>query len=135
MFGNRFNPVSAYADVGLSAKVNSASPHQLILLLFEGAESAITVAKLHIEQGDVSQKGKLISQAIDIISNGLKASLNLEAGGKLAEQLGALYDYMVRRLLVANLENNVAALDEVSTLLAEIHSAWAEIGTRTGDGA
>lgn len=133
MFGNRFNPVNAYAEVGLSAKINSASPHELILLLFEGAESAITVAKLHIEQGDVSQKGKLISQAIDIISNGLKASLNLEAGGKLAEQLAALYDYMVRRLLAANLENNVVALDEVGRLLGEIHSAWVEIGTKVSD--
>jgi flagellar protein FliS len=127
MFGNNFNPIAAYAQGGLEAKVRSASPHQLIILLFEGASSAITVAKLHMERGEIAQKGKLISQAIDIITNGLKASLNLEAGGKLAEQLAALYDYMARRLLSANLENNPAALDEVSTLLAEIHSAWIEI--------
>lgn len=127
MFGNNFNPIAAYAQGGLEAKVHSATPHQLIILLFEGASSAITVAKLHMERGEVAQKGKLISQAIDIITNGLKASLNLEAGGKLAEQLAALYDYMARRLLSANLENNPAVLDEVSTLLAEIHSAWIEI--------
>jgi len=127
MFGRNLNPVAAYADVGVAAKIKSATPHQLILLLFEGASSAISVAKLHIERGEIAQKGKLISQAIDIISNGLKASLNIEAGGKLAEQLAALYDYMARRLLSANLENNIAALDEVSTLLDEIHSAWIEI--------
>lgn len=134
MFGKSFNPVNAYAEVGLSAKVNSASPHELILLLFEGAASAITVAKLHIEQGEIAKKGRLISQAIDIISNGLKASLNLEAGGQLAEQLAALYDYMVRRLLTANLENSTVALEEVHRLLSEIHSAWVEIGPKAGDG-
>lgn len=127
MFGNNFNPIAAYAQGGLEAQVQSATPHQLILLLFEGASTAITVARLHMEQGDVAQKGKLISQAIDIITNGLKASLNLDAGGKLAGQLAALYDYMARRLLSANLENNLAALDEVSKLLGEIHSAWIEI--------
>lgn len=130
MFGRNLNPVASYAQVGLEAKVNSATPHQLILLLFEGASTAITVAKLHIERGEVAQKGKLISQAIDIIVNGLKASLNQEAGGKLAEQLAALYDYMARRLLSANLENNLAALDEVSRLLNEIHTAWIEIGPK-----
>ena len=133
MFGNTLTPANAYAQVSLETKVKSATPHQLILLLFEGAATAITVARLHIEAGDVAQKGKLISQAIDIISNGLKASLNLEAGGKLAEQLSALYDYMARRLLSANLENNVAALDEVSALLGEIHSAWIEITPSTSD--
>lgn len=130
MFGTNHNPLAAYAQAGIAAKVQAASPHQLIVLLFEGAESAISVAKLHMENGETASKGKLISQAIDIISNGLKASLNVEAGGKLAEQLSALYDYMVRRLLAANLENNPAALDEVSGLLGEIHSAWAEIGAK-----
>lgn len=130
MFGTNHNPLKAYAQAGIAAKVQAASPHQLIILLFEGAESAISVAKLHMENGETASKGKLISQAIDIISNGLKASLNVEVGGKLAEQLSALYDYMVRRLLAANLENNPAALDEVSRLLGEIHSAWAEIGTK-----
>jgi flagellar protein FliS len=129
MFGKNQNPLAAYAQAGIAAKVQAASPHQLIILLFEGAESAISVAKLHMESGETAQKGKLISQAIDIIANGLKASLDIDAGGKLAEQLSALYDYMVRRLLSANLENNSAALDEVLRLLGEIHSAWTEIGT------
>lgn len=133
MFGNNLSPINAYAKVSLDAKVGAASPHQLILLLFEGAASAISVAKLHIERGEIELKGKFISQAIDIISNGLNASLDLEVGGKLAEQLSALYDYMARRLLAANLGNNTAALDEVSYLLNEIHSAWIEIGPGQAD--
>ena len=128
MFGKSLNPLSAYAEAGIAAKVQAASPHQLILLLFDGAATAIGVARLHIEQNDVAQKGKHISQAIDIINNGLKVSLNTEAGGQLAEQLSALYDYMCRRLIAANIGNDAAALDEVARLLEEIHSAWREIG-------
>ena len=127
MFGKSLNPLSAYAEAGIAAKVQAASPHQLILLLFDGAATAIGVARLHIEQNDVAQKGKHISQAIDIINNGLKVSLNTEAGGQLAEQLSALYDYMCRRLIAANIGNDVVALDDVAHLLDEIHSAWKEI--------
>ncbi len=133
MFGKSLNPLSAYAEAGIAAKVQAASPHQLILLLFDGAATAIAVARLHIEQNDVAQKGKHISQAIDIISNGLRVSLDMEAGGQLAEQLSALYDYMCRRLIAANIGNDVVALDEVAHLLDEIHSAWKEIApTNTG---
>ena len=128
MFGKSLNPLSAYAEAGIAAKVQTASPHLLILLLFEGAASAISMARLHLEQNDLAQRGKYISQAIDIISNGLKVSLDMETGGKLAEQLAALYDYMCRRLIAANIGNDAAALDEVARLLEEIHSAWREIG-------
>ena len=128
MFGKSLNPLSAYAEAGIAAKVQTASPHLLVLLLFEGAASAISMARLHLAQNDVAQRGKHISQAIDIISNGLKVSLDMETGGKLAEQLAALYDYMCRRLIAANIGNDAAALDEVARLLEEIHSAWREIG-------
>ena len=128
MFGKSLNPLSAYAEAGIAAKVQTASPHLLVLLLFEGAASAISMARLHLAQNDVAQRGKHISQAIDIIGNGLKVSLDMDSGGKLAEQLAALYDYMCRRLIAANIGNDAAALDEVARLLEEIHSAWREIG-------
>ena len=133
MFGKSLNPLSAYAEAGIAAKVQTASPHLLVLLLFEGAASAISMARLHLAQNDVAQRGKHISQAIDIIGNGLKVSLDMDSGGKLAEQLAALYDYMCRRLIAANIGNDVVALDEVAHLLDEIHSAWKEIApTNTG---
>ena len=127
MFGKSLNPLSAYAEAGIAAKVQTASPHLLVLLLFEGAASAISMARLHLAQNDVAQRGKHISQAIDIIGNGLKVSLDLEQGGELAERLHALYDYMVLRLLRANLDNDLRALEEVAALLEEIHGAWREI--------
>lgn len=127
MFGSPRNPVAAYTSVGIETSVPTADPHKLILLLFEGAKIAISAARLQMAEGQIAEKGSSISKAIDIITNGLKASLDYEAGGDLSEKLGALYDYMAQRLLWANLKNDDAALDEVMRLLNELHSAWAQI--------
>lgn len=80
-----------------------------------------------MENGNIAAKGTAISKAIDIISNGLAASLDIEKGGELAERLAALYEYMSSRLLWANLKNDLSALDEVATLLSEIQDAWRQI--------
>lgn len=127
MFGSPRNPTAAYASVGIETSVATADPHKLILLLFEGAKAAILSARMNMELGNIAEKGRLISNAIDIITNGLKASLDFEKGGDLSLKLAALYDYMAQRLLWANLKNDPAALDEVMSLLGELHSAWAEI--------
>ena len=118
---------AAYSEVGVATGVSTADPHKLILLLFEGAKAAILSAKMNMELGNIAEKGRLISNAIDIITNGLKASLDFEKGGDLSIKLAALYDYMAQRLLWANMKNDPAALDEVMRLLGEIHGAWAEI--------
>ena len=127
MFASSKSAVQAYAKVGIETGVASASPHQLIVMLFEGALLAIATAKLQMQQKQIAEKGHSISRAIDIISCGLKASLDKNSGGDLSEKLDALYDYMCNRLLFANLKNIEAALDEVSRLLGEIKGAWEEI--------
>lgn len=127
MLGHQRNPVSAYAQVGMETSVHTADPHRLILLLFEGARSAIAIAQIAIDQNDAATRGSSISKAIDIINNGLRASLDIEAGGDLAKKLAALYEYMCKRLLFANLRNDKAIVNEVAGLLAEIHEAWAAI--------
>ena len=103
MFGHARNAISAYQKAGVEAAVEVADPHRLILLLFEGAQAAVGAARAAITQKQIAAKGESISKAIDIISNGLKASLDEEKGGDLAGRLGSLYDYMVLRLLQANL--------------------------------
>jgi flagellar protein FliS len=125
----RNNPSAAYTDIGLETGVVNADPHKLVLMLFEGAQMSVRTAKSHMLARNIAEKGMAVSRAIDIICNGLKASIDFEAGGEIASKLGVLYDYMANRLLDANLHNNVAALDEVSGLLAEIKSAWEEIAT------
>ncbi|WP_302796495.1 flagellar export chaperone FliS [Hafnia paralvei] len=121
----------AYADVGLESGVMSASPHQLIVMLFDGAHSALIRACLHMQAGQTQLKGQSITKAINIIDNGLKAGLNLEKGGELAENLAALYDYMVKRLLHANLHNDEATIQHVTDLLDNIADAWRQIGPQS----
>ena len=127
MFGNSRNAISAYQKASVDAAIEVADPHRLILLLFSGAQAAVCNARAAMQMNQVAAKGEAVSKAIDIIANGLKASLDHEKGGAIATQLEALYDYMVLRLLNANMKNDLKALEEVSGLLEEIHSAWREI--------
>lgn len=120
--------IQAYAQVGVESAVLSASPHQLVVLLFDGALSAMKKAAILIEQGDIPGKGQAISKAINIISNGLQSGLNHEVGSDLVANLDSLYDYMIRRLLQANLNNDLNAINEVVELLNNIAEAWKEIG-------
>ena len=118
--------VRAYANVGLESAVASAHPHRLILMLFEGAILAIAHARNAMPLKDVpsiTAKGKAISKAIQIVDEGLKASL-IDNGTELAANLRALYEYMSHRLLLASLKNDSGVLDEVTRLLNELKDAW-----------
>lgn len=129
MFFSSHSPSDAYAKVGAETGVIAANPHKLVLMLIEGALLALAMAKQAMQEGRIGDKGNEISRAIEIITNGLKASLNFDEGGDLSTKLAALYDYMCTRLLHANLHNDQAALDEVKQLLQEIKSAWEEIAS------
>lgn len=127
MFAHRSGAL-AYKNVGVENGVGSADPHRLTLMLFEGALVSTNAARIHLESGDVPLRGSAISKAIEIISNGLKVSLDFDVGGELPQRLASLYDYMCTRLLHANVRNDLAALAEVSTLLRELKEAWEQIG-------
>ena len=127
MFNTGLNRASAYSRVGIETVVTNADPHQLILMLFDGALLAISSAAVAMESGDIPTKGKHVSKAIEIVTNGLKVSLDLEVGGDLAARLAALYDYMTERLIFANRHNSRPALDEVAGLLRDLRDAWQQI--------
>lgn len=120
--------LNAYSQVGVETSIASASPHKLIAMLFDGAILALSHGRLHMQQGNVAEKGASISRAIAIIDDGLSASLDEEVGGELAKNLKSLYEYMSNRLLMANLKNDETGLDEVSRLLSELKNAWEQIG-------
>ena len=127
MFGMMRSPAETYAKVGVDVAVETSDPHRLVMMLFDAAVAAVSMARIHMTANEIPQKGAAISKAIDLITNGLAASLDVDAGGELAERLAALYDYMAQRLLFANLKNSMAALDEVSELLSSLRDAWAQI--------
>lgn len=128
---NSRTAMNAYRKVSVESIVDSASPAQLVLMLYEGAIAAIASAHQQMELKNIAAKGEAISKAISIINDGLKASLDLKVGGELAKNLSELYDYMGRRLLLANLKNDPSALDEVRQLLLQLRGAWESLATST----
>ncbi|MBC7454174.1 MAG: flagellar export chaperone FliS [Massilia sp.] len=130
MFGSSHKGANAYAKVGLETGVVASSPHKLIVMLFDGALIAVRAAAVHMKAGQIEKKGNAISKAIMIVEDGLRASLDKTAGGQIADSLDALYDYMGRRLLEANITNKPEILDEVVALLAELKGAWEAIGDK-----
>ncbi|WGS49745.1 flagellar export chaperone FliS [Paraburkholderia sp. D15] len=127
MFSPGHSGANAYARVGVETGVMGASPHRLIVMLYQGARQAIAQARMHLQQGNVAGRGEAIGKAIQIVESGLQQSLNIEAGGEIAERLDALYGYMSRRLLEANIKQSEAMLVEVDGLLATLEEAWVGI--------
>ena len=137
MFAATFAPpramkslASAYMQVGLETATANATPHKLIEMLFDGFQDAVARARGAMLARQVEAKGRAISHAARIVEEGLKAGLNLEAGGTLAADLNALYAYVGMRLTHANLHNDAQALDECARLIEPVRAAWAEIGPR-----
>lgn len=124
MFGSFGSPANAYVQVGVETGVSAASPHQLILMLYDGLLQNVAQAREALTKQDVARKGELLTKAIRIIEEGLRASLDRERGGEIAQQLDALYEYMIQRLLTGNLRNDLAMLEEVSGLASGLRDAW-----------
>ena len=122
--------VNAYSQVGVESNLADASPHKLVLMLFEGAIKAVARARLAMTKGEIAPKCEAISKAIAIVQEGLQLSLDVKAGGELAENLNGLYEYMIHRLVFANLKNQVEPLDEVGKLLVDLKNAWAAIAPK-----
>lgn len=116
----------AYAKIEVESAVMSASQQQLVIMLFDGALSALVRARLFLADGNIRAKGLALSKAINIIENGLKVGLDEESKDELTQNLIALYAYMVRRLLQANLRNDASAIEEVENLLRNIADGWKE---------
>ena len=103
-------------------------------MLFDGAILSLSHAEAALQRRDVGAKAKAISRAVSIIGEGLRASLDKNAGGALAVQLDELYAYMMHRLLHANLKSDLAVVSEVKALLGELRGAWLAIKDRAAVG-
>ena len=124
----------AYRQVGVETGVSGATPHHLVVMLFDGFSDAIIQAKAALSQGRIEAKCKEITRAVRIVDEGLKAPLDVESGGDLARNLSALYAYVALRLTHANLHNDADALDECLRLLEPVRSAWLSIAPPVGAG-
>ena len=115
-----------YHQLDIETAVDSASPHQLIDLMFQGIKDRVFQAQAAIKRDDMAAKAKAVNACVDILS-GLQASLDHEQGGEIADNLESLYDYMQRRLFRASTENDLKGLAEVEDLIATLKTAWSAI--------
>ena len=106
--------------------VITADPKRLVLMCYEGVIENLKIGKQELLKKDYETKGKALTKAQDII-NELVCSLDFEKGGSIARNLDSLYNYMLRRVLHANLKKDISAIDEVIEMLNELKSAWEEI--------
>jgi flagellar protein FliS len=119
--------LAAYQSVSVHGGVAGADPHKLVLMLMDGALERLAVARACLDRGQIARKAQLLASCSTLIGE-LRGSLNVQKGGELARNLSDLYEYMMRQLLRANADNNPELMREVSSLLAEVRSAWVAIG-------
>jgi flagellar protein FliS len=119
--------MSAYRQVGVQSMVDSASPQQLIKMLFDGLLASINAARGAIERGDINEKVRHIGKAVRILQEGLLGALDREKGGELAGNLASLYEYCTTRLTLANARNDASMVDEVAGLVNTVAQGWNEI--------
>ena len=118
--------INAYRNVNVSSAVPYADSVQLIQMLFDGLMTSLADAEGHFKRNDIKGKHDAIGRSTKIIV-GLQGALDFNQGGELATNLSDLYDYCVRRLLKANIRNDIDGIKEVRSLLNEIKGAWEEI--------
>jgi len=99
---------------------------QIILMLYEGILNHIKIAKQKVERGDVLTKGTHLSKATLIVTE-LSNILDMEKGGEISQNLRSLYTYVVQRLIYANLNNDLTALEEAEKVVGTIKDGWKEM--------
>ncbi len=121
------NPYEQYK----TTQISTATPGQLVVMLYDGAIKFCKMAKLGIEQKNIETANNNLIKVQNIIQE-LKLSLDMKAGGDLSETLDALYEYMLRRLIEANMKKDIKIISEVQKNLEELREAWVEAVKQTG---
>ena len=125
-FNSPYTPLNQYRTVDAYGAAAASDRLQLILRMMQGALDRIAAARGHMGRGEQAPKGETLGRAVRMI-DGLRSCLDHERGGEIAANLGALYEYMTRRLTEATLRNDTRPLDEVADLLDEIRSGWEQM--------
>jgi len=110
----------------LESEILQADPLRLVQLLYRGAITAVGKARMHLQRGEIKPRSAQITKAMDILAE-LAASVDLERGGDLGQNLVMLYDYMSAQLQTANFQQVEGPLVEVEKLLATLLEAWEQI--------
>lgn len=133
MVSRGYAAIRQYREADITSIVAEASPHRLIAMLYDGALERLARAECGIVRGDFNEKLSGIDSTMAILEH-LAGVLDYEAGGAIAQRLAALYDYMLRRLLRAKIDNDAGGVREVAALLRTVKAGWDAIAPRADAG-
>ena len=123
---NAIAALAQYGQIKNDAQTTYASPHQLMLMLFDGAIEAMSFTIGAIQNENFELRSKQNTRSITII-NGMRECLDMETGGELADNLYSLYQYMTKELFKASFKNDVDTIQNIQTMLKDIRGSWEKI--------
>ena len=123
----QFAGATHYKNVDLGSRIEGASPHQLVQLMYDELLRAIDAMAVAVKRGDYIQRGERQARALKILS-GLETSLDFDKGGDIAASLAAIYREARRLLVAAGAANDEDKVGQVRTMIGEIAAAWTQIG-------
>ncbi|MEL0640987.1 flagellar export chaperone FliS [Pseudoalteromonas aliena] len=122
---------SAYKSTSVDAKAASADIHKLVLMLFDGFLDELERTAGHINQKRYDKKAESIEKLMRILG-GLEASLDLEKGGEVAQNMQKLYEHCGLALLQASLKNDLSFIDSTRVVMTNLQEGWQGLGTQIG---
>ena len=123
---NAMSALAQYGQIKNDTQTTYASPHQLMLMLFDGAIEAMSLTIGAIQNDNFEVRSKQNTRSITII-NGMRECLDMETGGELADNLYSLYQYMTKELFRASFKNDADAVQNIQTMLKDIRDSWEKI--------
>ena len=118
------------ADTYQKAQVQSRSPLELVVMLYDGADRYLSQARDAIERRDTAAKHEAISKALAVVAE-LQNNLNMDAGGEVAASLDTLYTFINEKIIEANVNNDSTSVDKAHKVLLPLREAWTELATAT----
>jgi len=123
---NSIAALAHYGQIKNDSQTTYASPHQLMLMLFDGAIEAMSMTIGAIQHNKFELRSKQSTRSISII-NGMRECLDMETGGDLANNLYSLYSYMAKELFKASFKNDADTVQNIQTMLKDIRESWEKI--------
>ena len=123
---NSIAALAHYGQIKNDSQTTYASPHQLMLMLFDGAIEAMSITIGAIQQNKFELRSKQSTRSISVI-NGMRECLDMETGGDLANNLYSLYSYMAKELFKASFKNDADTVQNIQTMLKDIRESWEKI--------
>ena len=123
---NAMSALAKYGQIKNDTQTTYASPHQLMLMLFDGAIEAMSFTIGAIQNDNFELRSKQSTRSITII-HGMRDCLDMETGGELSDNLYSLYTYMTKELFKASFKNDEDTIQNIQTMLKDIRESWEKI--------